>query len=180
MLTPLTRFSFGKTFRDLTTEALQQAIADAHTVLRYLVYNEGNLSSDPCVYMWKTYESSLVVYGQLACMELNSQRRIHTLDFWNFSRVGREMMHDKVFYYEYPPWHTDEDFVRSCRSYLLRTAPGHSWAATPKNLPLLWPVVDTESEVASYELKVSRADKELLTQKKLSIPASVRSRVVNL
>ena len=108
------------------------------------------------------------------------QRRIHTLDFWEISKVGREMQHDKCFYYEHPPWRTDEDFVRSCRSYLIRTTKGHSWTATPRNLPLLWPVVDTEAEVAAYELKVSKADKELLRQKKLSIPASVAKKVVNL
>ena len=68
MLTPLTRFSFGKTFRDLTDDTLQQVITDTKLLLRYLVYDEGSLANEPCTFMWRTYESALVIYGQLACI----------------------------------------------------------------------------------------------------------------
>lgn len=173
----MTRESMSDTFREMPDELLSETIDDAHRLLRGLVYSEGDMTPEPASYAWRTYESALVIYGQLACMEYSMQRRIHDLRFWDFSRAGREMMHDQVFYFEKPPWFQDVDVLRSHRSALIRAGSG-SWARTPATLPLLWPVVSEEDE--GYALKVSKADIALLKSGKYKLDKATKERVSNV
>lgn len=184
LMTWHTRFSFFKSARDMENEHLRAQIDDAAALVDIIQDwpGEGKRPTEPAFYMWAHHLDALLIMGMAFSMEWTYHRGFEDKVFWKFSRLADSRREAGVFNYRHPPWFRDADVCRSHRSVLMAR---HSaiydedlWPGTPKRLPLLWPV--TKEGGAVYELRVAKADLPLVRQKKLSIPSSIKSRVVNL
>ncbi len=178
MQTFMTQMSYSRTFADLDNQRLGKQRLEALQTLKQLIYGEGGYPNHPVNYMWRGYESALVIYGMFCCMEWSMKRGYDDKMFWEFASIARDMKADDVYYYESPPWFRDKDFLRSHRSNLIRKDPEqYQYTGTPLLMPYLWPVVDDEG---GYELKVSKADKTRLAAGERKIPEEIAERVANL
>ncbi len=175
-----TQFSWARTVADLENEELQQHINQMVDLMEVL--RQGGRPKEPAFYMWHKHISAFMIAGMVACNELVLNRRLETKKFWIFMRAYESLKDKGNWSYEIPPWFTDADLCRSHRSVLMVLRPAsydlELWPGTPKQMPLLWPVVSDDGAVA--DLRVAKADLGRLRNGELRIPKSIRSRVVNL
>ncbi len=93
----------------------------------------------PAARMWKGYESALIAYGVVMCLEWRLRGYQDTcqdklMAIWRAHNLSESP--------PLPPWLGREDFHASHRSNLLRKDPIHygqfGWTE-PDNLPYVWP-----------------------------------------
>jgi hypothetical protein len=188
LMTWHTRFSFFKSAADLENDRLRAQIDDAADLVDLVL--AGCRPTEPTFYMWKDHLDALLVAGMIYSMEWTFHRGFSDKTFWKFSRLADERCakghghgadgSGGAFKYEPPPWFRDADVARSHRSWLMAQEPEsydtELWPGTPENMPILWPVVSGPV----YELRVAKADLPGLSAKKLSVPSTIKQRVVNL
>ncbi len=187
LMTWHTKFSFQKSAKDLENDRLRKQIDDAWALVELV--QEGGRPAEPAFYMWQHHLPALIIAGMCYSMEWSFVRGFKDPLFWNFSRLADSMCKDGHikgqegrFEYVTPPWFRDPDVCRSHRSHLMAAEPEvydeDLWPGTPKRMPILWPVVGPDRAVA--EIRVSKADLALVRSKKLVVPSSIKSQVVNL
>ena len=182
MQTFITYKSWAKTAATLDTPRLGKQRIDVVVLAESLLGERDGHKQDPAAYMWRGYEYALCIYGMMICLEWSNNRRfvdkelfrLHELSVLAARRPGHEPG------YVSPPWFGDADVMRSHRSNLIRKDAetyADRWPRTPENMPYLWPI---PLDVGSYQLKVSKADKELLRIGERKLPVDIKQRVVNL
>jgi hypothetical protein len=107
---------------------------EAKTILNVLNpnYDKKGWRNHPAVLMWRGYEEALKVYYNMAVGEWLDRGYKNTM----------EMMVVDISKLIWPPWLSDERFVVSHRSNLLRKDPvfygKYGWTESP-DLPYFWP-----------------------------------------
>jgi hypothetical protein len=182
-MTWLTYRSWGRTAADLENATLKLQMRNSVTIMDILtgIKPDHPKANHPAVKMWQGYEYALGIQCMSLGMEWTFKRGFAECEeFWAMSRAIKEIKKvERDFAYEVPPWSRDAYLLLSHRSNLYRRDPvtyKGKWKKCPENWPYLWPVLRGDS----YQLHVSRGDKQLLKEKKRTLPADVRERVVNL
>lgn len=179
MQTFFTRASLTRSLDDLDDARLGKQRVEGLQIIQTLTGVSDAYKNHPVMFMWRTYESALIIYTMMACVAWQ-RRGFADSTFWKVARIAEALEKQELFLYERPPWVDDVDFLRSHRSNLIRKVPeryGPLFKGTPKDLPYLWPVVDDEG---GYVLKVSKVDKDRLKSGDRTLPDSIANKVANL
>lgn len=171
MITFLTHKRHGKTAEALDMMRLGKTRDTARRILEVLLgEDDGRVTANPAIEMWRGYEGGLVYYGMTIAYQWSVVRKFedHTLKW--FARTAQNYGLDQT---ERPPWLEDVWLLRSHRSNLVAKMAHHyadQFPATPERMPYLWPVNRPDG---SYELRVSMADMERIAAGERALPDGV-------
>jgi len=180
MQTYITKFGFINTATSLDDARLAQQRYDALDLLNQVVYGEGDYEKHPATYMWQNNPRGLVAYGISMCTEWTFGRGFDDASVYpELQKISLDLEGGE-WSRENPPWKYDKDLIRSHRSNLLmqdRSYYGKTFHGAPDLMPLLWPVTSGDG---TYDLMVSKADKERIAKGERVLPKDVAKRVSNL
>lgn len=140
--------SFIKSAETLDYRRLGKQRVETWQILNTLLENKKAWSNHPAVLMWKGYEASLCVYGEVICNEWIA-RGYNDIMLNRFISKGNTLEISPKIYY--PEWFGNEAFHASHRSNLLRKDSVYyskfNWSE-PNNLEYVWPI--TKDKVHAF------------------------------
>lgn len=185
MRTWMTRSSFLATAADMDNNLLVHSAIESNRLLHAAVYDEQpaewrfDFHRLPTLHMWEGFEVALAAYSAALCVEL-ATRGIQVNVHMEAATTIRELRRWEDGTFVFPSWLKDTDVLRSHRSNMARRWPAlyaDAWKGTPENWPYLYPFV---SEDGSYQLMLSKQDKELLAKGERTLPKPIQLKVANL
>jgi hypothetical protein len=175
VITWMTRPSYGKTASDLDTARLSEQMSRGAMIFDKLtgIAVPEIADNHPVLDMWRGYEFALAIYAMMLNLEFvfargYADQACSRVLLKSIKEIQRE---EPDFSYVGPPWVRDTAVIKSHRSNLIRLLPNdynEQWKVAPKNWPYIWPRIDDTPK--GYGLWISRADKRLLHERKLTMP----------
>lgn len=176
MITWLTRKGYGTAAKDLDDERLLRQLKNTVAILDMLqdLGRDDEEYNNPELKMWRGYEYSLCMYGQMCVMAAMNRHMLSDKNDAGFFRRMLGDMKDAGLDQEKPPWHGDVDIIRSHRSRLVQIDPkfyGPVFPGTPKNMPVLWPQpLPVSMEPQGYRLRIVTHDIVALNDGRRELP----------
>lgn len=177
MQTFMTHMKHGKTAEALDMMRLGKVRDSARRILEILLGDDdGSVTDNPAVEMWRGYEPGLVYYGLCISYNWSVGRGLPDSTLRYFKDKADELAKQGLWtdFHQSPPWLKDVWLLRSHRSNLIRKMPHHYgplFPSTPENMPFLWPVND---DLGGYQLRVSVADLERIERGERKLPTELR------
>lgn len=153
---------FARSASQLDRQRLGKQRIETLQILDSLANGTG-YKNHPVNDMWRGYEDALVLYGLATVNEWRIERKMLDNTWGKLAWWMKELnVHeDGTSAITPPPWVGNIWVHRSHRSNLIRKDPGFYLPifgdATPKNMPYLWPVIDSANPTR-YRVFLSKAD----------------------
>lgn len=127
--------SFVQSARALDYRRLGKQRVETQQVCLALSGQTYGWRNHPAAKMWQGYESALVLYGLVMCLEWRARGYQDILAAWFWDRLSQTAA-------PLPPWVGDPEFHQSHQSNLVRKDPiyyGKLFPEVPASLPYVWP-----------------------------------------
>lgn len=131
--------SFTESAACLDMQRLGKQRVEAWQIYRALTDHRYGWQNHPAVNMWRGYESALLQYGIVICLEWQSRSYNDTMLDRFVAAFGE---YDSTLF---PPWLGDVRFHLSHQSALVRKKPAHYrvfFPDVPTDLPYVWPTYE--------------------------------------